>query len=148
MHVAEGIGLAANQVGISKSFLTVDIAWFKPETKYPPLALINPVIEFSSDENSEYEEGCLSIPTLHEIVIRSKMIQVRYFDKEMKEKTLEADDLLARVLQHEIDHLNGILFYERVTPIRRTLAKNKLKKIQKGLIKPDYQMIMADGRYL
>ncbi len=146
MHIAEGIGLAANQVGVSKSIITIDIHYFKKELDYTPVTLINPVIEWFSEETEDFEEGCLSVPTLHEIVSRSKQIRVRYKDLDLQEQVLEADGLLARVTQHEIDHLNGILFYERITPIRRTLAKSKLKKIQKGAITADYPRILPDGR--
>jgi len=148
MHIAEGIGLAANQVGVSKSMLVIDIGHFNDKYPYPPMAFINPVITAFSEEDSDYEEGCLSVPTLRENVIRPAEIEVRYFDKDLKEQTLHATNLMARVLQHEIDHLNGILFFEKLTAIRKTLSQNKLKKIKKGIIVPDYPMVMADGRLI
>ncbi len=148
MHKAEGIGLAANQVGVSKSLLVVDIGFFNEKYTGPPILMINPVITDFSDEIYEYEEGCLSIPNVRDIVERPKMIQVSYFDLDMKEKLIEADNLLSRVVQHEIDHLNGILFYERLTPLRKTLLKSKLKKIEKGQYETDYPMVLPDGTLL
>ncbi len=151
MYLSEGIGLAANQVGISKSIITIDTSGGNLEEAKkhpPPIAMINPVIEFSSDTDNEYNEGCLSVPTFYEKVIRPEHIQVRFWDLDQKEQVLEADGILARVMQHEIDHLNGVLFFERLTPIRRTLAKNKLKNIKKGKVKPKYDMIMPDGSLL
>lgn len=146
MHIAEGIGLAANQVGVSKSLLVIDISYFHKKTNYKPLLMINPEITAYSEEESEYEEGCLSVPTLHEIVVRPKEIEVKFQDINLNEYKMGADDILARVMQHEIDHLNGILFFERLTPLRKTLSKNKLKKIKKGIILPDYPMVLPDGR--
>ncbi len=140
MHTADGIGLAANQVGISKSLVVIDTsaATKKNDPKY---VLINPQILESSEESNEYQEGCLSVPKFFEDVIRPKKIRVRYWDLKGKEFNIEADDTLARVMQHEIDHLNGILFYERLTPIRRTLSKSKLNRIRKRQTKPDYEMV-------
>ncbi len=146
IHKAEGLGLAANQVGISKSLLVIDIPYFKSDSTDPVVAMINPEIITFSDESWDYEEGCLSVPSLHEVVTRPKLVQVRFYDVDMKEQTLEADNLMARVIQHEIDHLNGILFFERISPVRRTLAKSRLRKIQKGQVKADYPMILPDGR--
>ena len=147
MYKADGIGLAANQVGVLKSIITIDTSAAEKEEnpKHPPITLINPIIEVFSEEESEYQEGCLSVPELHEKVIRPESIQVRYFDINGKENVIERGKLLARVIQHEIDHLSGILFYERLTPIRRTLSKNKLRNIQKGKIIPAYPMILPDG---
>lgn len=151
MYNAEGIGLAANQVGISKSLIIIDTSAgnIDEQKKHPPpMAMINPVIESFSDEEIEFNEGCLSIPKFYEKVWRPSQIQVKYWDLDMKEHVLEVDNLLARVIQHEIDHLNGILFFEKLTPIRRTLARNKLKNIKNGKVKPDYKMILSDGSLL
>jgi peptide deformylase len=147
MYKANGIGLSANQVGVSKSLVVIDTSMYRENGKnYTPLLLINPEIILSSDSEVEYQEGCLSVPKYYDYVMRPADTQVRYYDLDMKEHIIEADDILARVIQHEIDHLNGILFYERLTSIRRTLAKSKLKKIQRGKVIPDYPMIMADGK--
>jgi peptide deformylase len=147
MYIANGIGLAANQVGVSKSLIVIDVNSGNKEKKYdiPPIALINPTILEFSEELFEYEEGCLSVPQFYEYVIRPKLIQVHYYDLNGNEQSIDADEMLARVIQHEFDHLNGILFFERLTAIKRTLAKSKLRKIQKGQIKTDYPMISQDG---
>jgi peptide deformylase len=142
MHTADGCGLAGNQVGIMKSIVVIDTSAFdNTKTKYKNIVLINPVILSSSEEEFDYKEGCLSIPDIHEVVKRPKAIQVKFYDISGKEHIIEDNDILARVAQHEIDHLNGILFYEKLTPMRRTLIKSKLRKIQKGQLLPDYKFV-------
>ncbi len=146
MYKAEGIGLAANQVGVSKSLIIVDTSISSEEKfRHPPLVMINPEIEDESDYEVEMSEGCLSIPKFNENVWRPESVQVKYYDLKGNEQVLEAQELLARVIQHEIDHLDGILFYERLSAIRKTLSKSKLRKIEKGLIIPDYPMVQPDG---
>ena len=145
MYHADGIGLAANQVGVSQSFVIIDVS-ASSNKNIAPLVMINPVIKSFSDEEVDFSEGCLSVPKFFETVVRPKNIQVRYFDMNMKEHNEEVDDILSRVMQHEIDHLNGILFYERLSPIKRTLSKSKLKKIQRGKVIPKYPMILANGK--
>ncbi|MDQ1265526.1 MAG: peptide deformylase [Bacteroidota bacterium] len=146
MYKADGLGLAGNQVGKLQSIIVIDTANKEKSGKKPrPMAFINPVIEFFSEEENEFQEGCLSVPTLYENIDRPEMIQVKYFDVNMKEHTIEADELLARVLQHEIDHLNGILFFERLSPLKRALARGKLKKIQNGDLLPSYSMVQPNG---
>ena len=146
MYKADGVGLAANQVGQSLSVIVIDTSEAKDEKDcHPPIAMINPEIITFSDELIEYQEGCLSIPKFYEDVDRPKEIEVRYFDIDMKEITITADLLFARVIQHEIDHLNGILFYERLSSLRRTLAKSKLRKIEKGDYSTFYPMVMPNG---
>jgi peptide deformylase len=147
MEFAEGIGLAANQVGQSLSLLIVgDIYDDNDNLIHPKKAYINPEILAFSDEQEEFNEGCLSVPELRENVVRPSEIQLRFVDIDGNEKEIFANGLLARVLQHEIDHLNGILFFERISPVRRTLIQNKLKRIKKGLIIPDYPMVLPNGK--
>ncbi len=149
MYKADGIGLAANQVGIDKSLIVIDINASKEKHRNePPITMINPVIEKFSDEEIEYEEGCLSVPKFYEKLMRPEIIQIRYSDLDMKEHVVEATNLLSRVMQHEVDHLNGIIFTERLSPLNRTLAKSKLRKIQKGQIVPDYPFVNSDGKLL
>ena len=139
MYNANGIGLAANQVGKGLAVTVIDISDSEDEGNTErPLVLINPVIEAYSEEEDEFEEGCLSLPDLHDKVVRPSAIQVRYLDETLKEHVREADGLLARVMQHEIDHLQGIYFFERLSPIRRTLVGGKLKRIARGDIEPAY----------
>ncbi len=141
-----GIGLAAPQVGVSKRVFVLDLKDGKGAVKNTPITMINPVIEVFSEEQWEYQEGCLSVPTLYENIDRPRLVQVRYQDTDMKEHRLEADKLLSRVIQHEFDHLEGTLFYEKLSPLRRTLIKNRLRKIQKGQVEASYPMMMPDGR--
>lgn len=145
MYNANGIGLAANQIGKGLSLTVIDLSDAEDEddSSDGPIVLINPIIEAFSDNEEEFEEGCLSLPDFRDVVIRPSEIQVRYLDRQMKEHRSEAGGLLARVMQHEIDHLNGIYFYERLSPIRRTLAQGKLKRIARGEIDPEYEVFRA-----
>jgi peptide deformylase len=149
MYVAVGIGLAGNQVGENKSIIVIDVSQDKEiENPQAPFVMINPEIVAFSDDEIDYQEGCLSVPKFYEDVIRPVGVQVRFYDLNGKEQNMEADDILARVIQHEIDHLNGILFFERLNPLRRALSKNKLKRIQKGLVIPNYPMIDKEGNLM
>ncbi len=123
-----GIGLAATQVGILKQFLIVDLGENEDE-KFELLMLFNPEI-LSVEGESVAEEGCLSIPDLRADVKRPEKIVVKAMDLRNKEIEFEADGLLARVLQHEIDHLNGTLFIDRISGLKRQLLMSELKKLQ------------------
>lgn len=142
MYEANGIGLAANQVGKGLSVTVIDTSEALDEDESEKsegrVVLINPVIESFGDEEEEFEEGCLSLPDLRDIVVRPTEIQVRYLDENFKEQVRQVDGLLARVMQHEIDHLNGTYFFERLSPIRKTLAQGKLKRIAKGDFDAEY----------
>lgn len=145
-NIGNGVGLAANQVGEKHSITVIDINRGGddfPDSK--PIAMINPIIEFYSEEEEDMQEGCLSIPEFFEQVTRPAEIQVKYYDTEMKERRENYGGFLARVMQHEIDHLNGILFFDRLSTLRRALSKSKLKRIEKGEVEAEYQMINADG---
>lgn len=141
MHAADGSGLAANQVGISKSIVVIDVSYYE-KREYSPIALINPRIVSSSEEEVDFEEGCLSIPGVYENVKRPKAVEVEYYDTDMKLQRVADDDLLARVMQHEIDHLNATLFIEKISPLRRAMNKSKLKRIQKGDFDNKYEMVI------
>lgn len=147
-NISNGVGLAANQIGEKRSVIVIDTSVGDENAAPQPITLINPEILFFSDEDDEYEEGCLSVPTFFEKVLRPKAIQIKYLDLDMKEHNREVEGFLARVMQHEVDHLNGKLFFERLTPLRRTLSKNKLRKIRKGELLLDYPMILPDGSYI
>jgi peptide deformylase len=147
-NIPYGVGLAANQVGESKSLLILDLSVGQEDMDKQPITMINPVIEIFSDEIEEDQEGCLSIPDYYEKVPRSKMIRVKYSDIDMKEHTLEAEGFLARVIQHETDHLFGKLIFDRISPLKRTLSKSKLKKIERGKIDVNYTMVMPNGDLL
>lgn len=142
MHESNGIGLAANQVGEAKQVLVVDISDMEAGKGTKPMAMINPEL---IDEEGEWEmeEGCLSIPEVREKVWRSEKITVRYVDVNMKQHELEADGLLARVILHEMDHLNGILFIDHLNSTKKTLLRSKLKKIMKGDVETQYEVVVA-----
>jgi len=126
MKAAPGIGLAAPQVNQSLRLITVDLSIGKNEKDL--FILINPEIVSQEGELIEFE-GCLSVPEIQEKVIRPSQIIVKGIDLQGKEKIIEAKDLLARVLCHEIDHINGRLFIDRLSPLKRSLIRKKLKKI-------------------
>ena len=124
MRLAGGVGLAGNQVGVLWRIIT----FTNPEEKKDQV-LINPHIIYFGEEKEKEEEGCLSFPDIYDRVERAKEVVVEGWDLDGKEITIEGKGLLARILQHEIDHLDGILFVDRLSPARRLLLWNKLKKI-------------------
>jgi len=129
MRGHEGVGLAATQIGKSVKLAVIDTSG----GERAPLILINPEITRSSEELVEEEEGCLSVPTIRFAVKRHSRVSVKAKDIDGKEYVIEeAEGLLARVLQHEIDHLNGILFIDHVSPLQRRLISAKLKKLAKS----------------
>jgi peptide deformylase len=146
MYHAEGVGLAAPQVGLSIRLLVIDLAPFKEDD--PILGafktvMINPVILERSSEQVQGEEGCLSIPGVHEMVMRADMIKIKYHDTDFNEHVDEFEGYIARVVQHEYDHLEGHLFTDRVTPIRRQLLKSRLTSIVKGKASCSYKIKAA-----
>ncbi len=129
MYDAPGIGLAAIQVGTPIQMLVIDLA--KEDEPKAPQVYINPQVPWSSDERNIYEEGCLPIPDYYAEVERPKQVRVSYFDIEGKPQEVEADGLLATCLQHEIDHLNGILFIDYISRLKREMVVKKFKKLAK-----------------
>ncbi len=129
MYDAPGIGLAAIQIGVPRRMLVIDVA--REGEDKQPLVFINPEIVTSSDERSVYEEGCLSIPDYYAEVERPATIGVRYLDRDGKEQSVEADGLLATCLQHEIDHLNGVLFIDHISRLKREMVIKKFTKAAK-----------------
>lgn len=127
MYEAPGVGLAAVQVGLTKRIVTMDAT--RGDDEKQPLALINPEIIWSSDEVSEYEEGCLSIPDFHEMVTRPAKVGVRFLTIDGKVEEREMDGLAATVIQHEIDHLNGKLFIDHISKLKRDRVIKKFQKI-------------------
>ena len=130
MYDAPGIGLAAIQVGIPRRLLVVDCS--KEDEEKNPIVVINPEIVASSDERSTYEEGCLSIPDYYAEVERPAQVTVEYVDREGKKRQVEADGLLATCLQHEIDHLNGVLFIDHISKLKRDMVIKKFTKLAKS----------------
>ena len=126
MYEAPGIGLAAVQIGVPRRVVTIDVA--RQEEPKAPQVFINPEITWSSEETSTYEEGCLSIPQYYEEVERPEKVRVRYQDEKGEAHELEADGLLATCLQHEIDHLEGKLFIDRLSKLKRDRVIKKFQK--------------------
>ena len=126
MYVAPGIGLAAPQVGVSKRILVIDIA--KEDEPKSPWRMINPEITWASDEDNVYEEGCLSVPEHYADVTRPASVRVRFMDHtgQSREETFEG--LMATVVQHEMDHLDGILFIDHLSNLKRNMILRKLSK--------------------
>ena len=129
MYAAPGIGLAAIQIGVAKRVVTMDLA--KKDDPKQPQVFINPEVVWSSDEKAAYEEGCLSIPEYYEEVERPKAVTVKFLDLDLKPQEIEATGLLATCLQHEIDHLNGVLFIDHISKLKRDMVIKKFKKAAK-----------------
>lgn len=127
MYAAPGVGLAASQINVHKRVVVIDVS----EEQNEPLVFINPEIEELDDEPFKYDEGCLSIPGFYETVERAKNIRVTALDRNGDSFTLEPDGLLAVCIQHELDHLNGKLFVDYVSTLKRNRIKKKLEKIHK-----------------
>lgn len=147
MYNADGIGLAANQVGDKRSIFIVD-EFSEDRSKTNAHIFINPKITSFSESTSEYKEGCLSIPKFYENVTRPEEVEIEYQDINGESKKIAAGGLLARVIQHEFDHLNGILFFDRLTQLKKTLTKSKLRKIELGKFTIHYDMLDPDGNYV
>jgi peptide deformylase len=129
MYHAHGIGLAANQIGLLKRMIVIDVNQSEGE-RGTPIKLVNPVIRSCSDELSSYNEGCLSFPGQYADVIRPKEVEIEYQDETGKAHTLAADDLLATCIQHEIDHLDGIVFVDHISRLKRDMIMRRLRKLQ------------------
>lgn len=152
MHVASGIGLAAPQVGRRERLFVVDLSPMadeadEDEAPLPPqpMVFINPEIVWESEEECEYEEGCLSIPDLREMVVRPERVRLAYLDRAFAPQEVEVGDLLSRVIQHEFDHLEGILFIDRISPFRRRLLRRRLREMAKGEVEADYPLFSRAG---
>jgi peptide deformylase len=129
MHAAPGVGLAANQVGVPLQLAVIDLsAREDAEDRHPLLVLINPEI-LSFEGTAVEEEGCLSIPDFSEKVKRAARVKVRAQDRKGKTFELGAEGLLAKALQHEIDHLNGLLFVDRLSPLKKNIFKRRFRKV-------------------
>jgi peptide deformylase len=129
MYDAPGIGLAAIQIGEPRRIVTIDLA--KKDEPKAPQVFINPEIVSSSDEKKVHEEGCLSIPEYYEEVERPAAVTIKYLDTDGKQRELEATGILATCLQHEIDHLNGVLFIDHISKLKRDRVVKKFAKAAK-----------------
>lgn len=130
MYDAPGIGLAAIQIGVPRRMLVIDVS--RDDEEKAPFVVINPEIVNSSDARSSYEEGCLSIPDYYAEVERPATVTVNYIDREGKQQSIEAEGLLATCLQHEIDHLNGVLFIDHISRLKREMVIKKFTKASRA----------------
>ena len=135
MYAAPGIGLAAVQIGILKRLFTMDLS--KKESDHQPQVFINPEIIWTSAEKTTREEGCLSIPEYYEEVERPSKVKVKFLDLDGKPHEIEADGLLATCIQHEVDHINGVLFIDHISKLKRDRVIKKFAKAAKGTKKAE-----------
>jgi len=131
MYASQGIGLAAPQVGVAKRVIVIDLAREREGEKPNPIKLANPEIVWRSEEEIVCEEGCLSVPDQYSEVSRSKAVKIRYLDYENEIREMEAEGYLATCIQHEIDHLNGVLFIDHLSSLKRNIILRKLTKARK-----------------
>lgn len=129
MYAAPGIGLAAPQVGVGLRVIVLDVA--REGEPKAPMQLANPEIVWASDDDNAYEEGCLSVPEHYAEVVRPRAVKVRYLDETGAQREIAAEGLLATCLQHEIDHLDGILFLDHLSALKRNMILRKLLKEKK-----------------
>lgn len=151
MYNAKGVGLAAPQIGLNVRMFVVDGRPFnegedmKERDKDPSLidfkkVFINAEILEEDGDDWAFEEGCLSIPDVREDIYRAEFLTIKYFDENWNEHTEEYEGLAARIIQHEYDHVDGILFTDHLNPVKKRMLKNKLAKITKGRVDVDYKM--------
>ncbi|WP_456427046.1 peptide deformylase [Rhodocaloribacter sp.] len=152
MHNAAGIGLAAPQVGRRERLFVVDLSPLAEELAEEgqtlpsqPMAFLNPEIIDESEAESEFEEGCLSIPDIREDVWRPERIRIRFLDRDFRPQELSLSGMIARVVQHEYDHLEGILFVDHISPFRRRLLRRRLREMARGLVEADYPVVTAES---
>lgn len=144
LEKASGIGLAAPQIGLPIRMFIVDLDPFKdehPEYEGVKKVIINPEFLEKSEKTKVIEEGCLSIPDINEKVERPESIKIKYYDEDFNEHIEEHDDWMARVMQHEYDHIDAHIFIDRISPLRRRMIKGKLTAIQKRKIRTKYKAI-------
>lgn len=150
MYNASGVGLAAPQVGRHERLFIVDPKSMLDDDEEDefvdlpgPLVFINPRIIVHEDLEVEFEEGCLSIPEMREVVVRPDEVEVEYLDRTMKPMRLAASGLLSRVIQHEFDHLNGVLFVDHLSPLKRRLLRRRLREMSRGDVTAEYPICTA-----
>jgi len=150
MRNADGIGLAAPQVGRSERLFVVDVSALVEDGRLDgaevppqPMVFVNPEITWESDMETDYEEGCLSIPDIREKVWRPDAVRVAYRDADFAPQELLAEGMLARVIQHELDHLDGVLFVDHITAFRRRMLQRRLRDMAAGNVEADYPLTTA-----
>lgn len=130
MHGASGIGLAAPQVGVMRRLLVMLPMKDFDDREAEPIVMVNPSVEHRSKERSTFEEGCLSLPGIQEQVTRPREVECAFLDLEGRQQTIRFSGLASHIVQHEIDHLDGLLLIDRISAVRRTLLKKKLAQIR------------------
>lgn len=149
MHDASGVGLAAPQIGLAIRLFIVDLTPFADDEEYADISeelddfkkvFINPKILQTKGDEWKFNEGCLSIPTIREDIFRKETIVIEYFDENFEKHTDEFSSIIARVIQHEYDHIEGVLFTDYLSPFKKKLIQSKLKNISKGNVKVEYKM--------
>jgi peptide deformylase len=141
MYSSKGVGLAAPQIGKSiRLFITDGKAFEEDEVENFKQVFINPIIKKEEGELWKFNEGCLSIPSIREDVKRKPVVHIEYYDADWNFKKETFTGTAARIIQHEYDHIEGILFIDRISPLRKRLLKNKLNDISKGIVDVDYKM--------
>ncbi len=145
LHEASGIGLAAPQIGRRERVFVVDLTALKDDLEEAhltvppqPMVFINPEVVWESPETAEYEEGCLSIPELRENVVRPASVRMQFLDQGFTPQEMQFDEFMARVVQHEFDHLEGVLFIDRLSPLKRRLLKRRLREVARGEVETEY----------
>lgn len=150
MYFTDGVGLAAPQIGKAIQLIVIDgspVADRFPECKDLKLALVNPELEVIEDvKPCSREEGCLSLPGLSEPVMRTEHVKLRWLDADLKEQEREFTGFAARIIQHEFDHLLGKVYTDHISPIRKSLIRNKLNNIVKGKLRCDYRTVACPKR--
>ncbi len=147
MYEANGVGLAAPQIGMGIRLFVIDSTRMEEEESWGiKRVFINPTILEQTGEKWVFEEGCLSIPNVRENVYRQPKIKIHYFDENWKEYTDEFDKMTARVIQHEYDHIEGVLFTDHLSSFKKTLLKSKLNGISRGNVKVEYRMRFPDSK--
>lgn len=156
MYNAYGVGLAAPQIGLAIRLFIIDTEPFsdsddlsaneQEQLKGFKQTFINPKMLIEEGEEWSFNEGCLSIPDVREDVYRNEKITIEYFDENFNKKTEIYDGLIARVIQHEYDHIEGILFTDKISSLKKTLIKKKLQNIMDGKARPDYRMRFANKK--
>jgi peptide deformylase len=145
MYNSNGVGLAAPQIGKEMRLFVVDAdpmtEELEDEKDLGPIVFINPEIKTTSGDTVKMEEGCLSIPDVRDDIPRPEFVEVFYKDRHFNEKTMLFKGFVSRVVQHENDHLNGVLFVDYLSAFRRRLHRSQLKKIQKGVFEADYPLV-------
>jgi len=151
MYASDGIGLAAPQVGQAIRLFVIDaspLAEDEPDLKDFKKVFINPKIVSKTGDHSAFNEGCLSIPNIREEVDREPRIRIQYYDRDFNFYDEEYDGTISRIIQHEYDHLEGILFTDLVSPIRKRLLRSKLMAISKGKFEASYKTVLPNKKVL